>query len=297
MFNTYLKNFSERERSTLLIKLQEDEKCDAYAYLGAFYNALQSTLELVKKIIHGNATYGESVLNHCLNLSEINIDVEFQYLLECPQLAPCEYDSSGLEGMKCLLKLMQFESRYFDQIMKVCDQYHLEGCLQDSNLQEVKKIVEGIRTQEALHQQTAIGAKKQWDHLSTILNIAGTNLECLELFKKMADCVEFYQFLEENNFVGSNSTENFRKQLDLISQQLEIEMSEHDVMVMNHLYASISFIAPFLDQSQDYSSLMAAVTSLDTATGLAQLDTVRSNMHLIHVWFSKSQVKTVFSKK
>ena len=76
----------------------------------------------------------------------------------------------------------------------------------------------------------------------------------------------------------------------MIGQQIEPDNTEHDMMVMEHLYSSISFIAPFLDKTQSFSMLMKSLSVLDTATGLSQLDTVRSNMNLIHIWFSKVQV-------
>lgn len=287
MFNTYLRNFAKKERTR--VKSKYDEICDEYNYLGAFFNALLETISLVEKIISGKATYGESVIDHELDLSTLDVDSEFTALSECPNLAT---DSdSGHTGLKCMLKLMQFEAQYYDSIVDVCKQYDLDRFYDDEQLLQVQQIISEVRNKEEFHQLTANVAQEKWQYLEDILKIKDKNMECLKLFAKIADCVDFYHFLKERKFVGPNSAEVFRNQLRLISQQIEYDITDHDMMVMEHLYSSVSFMAPFLDQTQTFGMLMTSVSELDATTGLSQLDTVRSNMHLIHVWFSKAQVR------
>ena len=279
LFKTYLRNFTRKERA----RLQE-------ATLESFSKALSQTVNLVIRILKGVATFGESVEEHSLDLKTLNVESEFQNLLKCPRLK--QYGSDGLTGMKCMLKLMQFESRYFNPIITALNQYHLQKCMLDHDFLKLQEIVLGVRNQEIFHHLSYAEAEQQWCQVETILNVQDAGIECLQLFEKMADSVEFYQFLKEEKFVGPNSAEIFRKQLDLISQRLPPDTIDHDMIVMNHLYASISFVAPFLDPHQTFDALMSAVTSLDIKTGLVQLDTVNSQMHLIRFWFSKVQVHT-----
>ena len=288
MFNTYLRNFAKNERDKVENRLK-GEICDEYNYLGAFFNALQQTISLVEKIISGKATYGESVIDHELNLSTLDVDSEFTALSECPNLAT-DHDT-GHAGLKCMLKLMQFETQYYDLIVDVCKQYDLDRFCDDEQLLQVHLIISEVRNKEKFHQLTANVAQEKWQYLEDILKIRNKNMECLKLFAKIADCVDFYHFLKERKFVGPNCAEVFRSQLRLISQQIECDITDHDMIVMDHLYSSVSFMAPFLDQTQTFEMLMTSVSELDATTGLSQLDTVRSNMHLIHVWFSKAQVR------
>ena len=287
MFSTYLRNYAKAERDRVE-KKHGDEICDEYNYLGAFFNALQATILLVQNIISGEATYGESVINHKLNLSTLDVDSEFNALLECPDLETS--GDTGQAGLKCMLKLMQFEAQYYESIVSVCEQYHFESFHEDKELHNVKEIVSDVRNLEKFHQLTGADAQEKWLCLEGILKIEGKGMECLKLFAKMSDCVDFYHFLNERRFVGPNCAEVFRSQLRLIFQQIEHDVTDHDMMVMDHLYSSISFMAPFLHESQTFKNLMTSISALDTTTGLSQLDTVRSNMHLIHVWFSKAQV-------
>lgn len=293
MFNTYLTNYSRRERERVENQQGEQKECIEFHYLSAFFNALQSTIQLVEKIISGEATYGESVIEHSLNLSMLDVDAEFNGLMECPKFATnC---TTGQTGLKCMFKLMQFAAKYYDSVISVCKQYNLEQCLDDPELHKVKDIISSVQNKEMLHQLTATDALVNWQVIEGILKIQDKKMECLKIFAKIADCAEFYQFLEERNYTGPNCAELFRNQLRLTSQQLEHDMTDHDLMVMDHLYSSISFIAPFLDKSQSFGTLMECVSTLDTTTGLSQLDTVRSKMHLVHVWFSKAQVTCCLS--
>lgn len=291
MFNTYLRSYAKKERQRVETKLKDDIKfCDEYNYLGAFFNALQTSISLVKRIVSGEATYGETVINHQLDLSAIDIDAEFCALSECQRFS--SDNNTGQLGLKCMLKLMQFETKYYDLIVNVCKQYDLQGCLHDPELKQIEEVVFSVRDKETFHQLRAAIALEKWSIIENILKLKDRRIDGLQLFEKIADCVEFYQFLKERNFVGPNSAEIFRNQLRLIGQQIENDMTDHDMMVMEHLYSSISFIAPFLDRNQPFGKLMGCVSALDTTTGLSQLDTVRSKMHLIHIWFSKSQVTT-----
>ena len=285
MFNTYLINNVRMEHEKAELRITRDETCDVNHYLLAFSDALQATISLVKRIISGEATYGESVIDHQLDLSKLDVDAEFSALSECLKLAID--NNPDQRALKCMFKLVQFEAKYYDTIIKVCKQYHLHGCVNDPKLQEVEEIISTVRNKDAFHQLTMAASQEKWLHLEEILNIKGKNMDCLKLFVKITDYADLYHFMKERNFVGPSCAEVFRSQFRLITQH---DMANHDSMVMDHLYSSISFIAPFLDETQTFEKLMTSVSTLDTTNGLSQLDTVKSNMHLIHYWFSKSQV-------
>ena len=282
MFNTYLRYFLHRENKT---RLGTREPHD---HLSALSNAVRASLDLINKVLKGEATYGEIIVAHNLDLNAMDIDAEFASLIEC--LGTPVSDPSQ-DGIKCMLKLMQFSEKYFDGIVEVLNQYHLEKCLSDPDLLQVTELVRLTRNKEEFQHLTATSARDKWYELQCLLRLHDAKLERLELFDKVADCAEFYRFLEEKNFVGPECAKLFRQQLDLISQQLE---TDHDMMVMNHLYASISFIAPFVYPNQNFGGLMMAVSTLDYETGLSQLDTVRRKMHLVYFWFSKTQVSAPY---
>ena len=260
-------------------------------------NALQRTVTLIGKIMKGTATYGEIVAGGLLDAQSdsntrriadqrFDVEEEFQNLVQCPQIGV--YGTDGLDIVKCLLKLRQLP-HYVEMIECVCRQYHLEQCQEDPDFKEVSKSAMVLQVQEEREKLVSAAAKAMWENVHKILCLEkDASLKSLDCFSKIADSVDFYHFLEEKQFTGNKGEVLFRQQFELVTAQLQHE--EYNETVLNHLFAAFKIISPFTDSGQSFSSLMKAVTSLDTTKGLTQLDTVKNNMHLIRLWFSRAEV-------
>ena len=260
-------------------------------------NALKCTVTLIGKIMKGTATYGEIVAGGLLDAQSdsntrriadqrFDVEEEFQNLVQCPQIGV--YGTDGLDIVKCLLKLRQLP-HYVEMIECVCRQYHLEQCQEDPDFKKVSKWAMVLQEQEEREKLVSVEAKDMWENVHKIFCLQkDASLKSLDLFSKIADSVDFYHFLEEKQFTGRKGEVLFRQQFELVTAQLQHE--EYNETVLNHLFAAFKFISPFTDSGQSFSSLMKAVTSLDTTKGLTQLDTVKNNMHLIRLWFSRAEV-------
>ena len=111
---------------------------------------------------------------------------------------------------------------------------------------------------------------------------------CLELFIAVKDSAAFFQFVYEKQFYGENGKDVFLQKYQLITAQLQHE--EYDETVLNHLLAAYTIIEPFMDTHQSFHQLMSQVTNLDVTNGLKQLKTVNTNITLIRLWFSRTEV-------
>ena len=184
-----------------------------------------------------------------------------------------------------LVNLCQL-SQYVKVIECVCC---LKQCQEDPDFREVSKWAQVLHKEDEREDLTTATTKTMWENVHNIFfPRQDAILKRSEHFLKIADCVDFYHFLEEKQFTGRKGEVLFRQQFELVTAQLQHE--EYNETVLNHLFAAFKFISPFTDSGQSFSSLMKTVTSLDTTKGLTQLDTVKNNMHLIRLWFSRAEV-------
>ena len=275
----------------------KDQEGEEHVRLQVLKNALEHTVTLMERIMEGAATYGEIVAGGELSVladgsqksfvdSSFDVEEEFQNLVRCSQFR--NYSTGGIHRIKCLLKLLQLP-HYVEMINCVCRQYNLNNCQDDADFKKVQEFALKLQIKEERSRITPTDAKIIWEEVEKIFCLQeGASLKCLDIFSKVADSVDFYHFLEEKEFTGQKGEVLFRQQYDLVTAQLQHE--EYNEMVLNHLYAAFKFISPFTDPGQTFNCLMSVVTSLDTREGLAQLDTVKKNMHLIRLWFSRAEV-------
>ena len=176
---------------------------------------------------------------------------------------------------------------YIHHIRNVCEQYQLQGCLQDLQLVELCRLVESLSSEESRAKLTLLEASTKMKRMKHLLCQASPS--SLELFTAVGDSTAFYQFVRDKQFVGEKGQAAFRQQYQLITAQLQHE--EYNETVLNHLYAAFKLISPFMDTHQSFYQLMSQVTRLDVTSGLKQLETVNTNITLIRLWFSRAEVR------
>ncbi len=257
--------------------------------------SLQNTSELLMKIMRGEAAYADIIAQGKLDLETLDIENEFttlkSYFLT---LNITQSESEGLAGVRSLLELFQY-TKHIQKIQDVCEQYKLNGCLEDKELEDIKSLVRDVESDVNRLKLTPIDASKKMKQIKTLLCLApnpDSKMKlldnCLEVFPAVANSAEFYQFIQNKQFYGEKGVGTFHQQYQLITAQLQHE--EYDEFVLNHLLAAFNVMTPFLDQKQSFKELMTKVTRLDTTIGLKQLETVNGNITLIRLWFSRAEV-------
>jgi len=258
--------------------------------------ALICTRLLLMKLVNGTASYTDITADGSLSLKTLDIDLEFQILNDYAKHAKIRsVDVEGLKGIKAMLQLFQF-TQHITIIYNVCEQYQLENCLTDPELQELVDLVKLLEVEENHKQLTAKDAIKKMERVSSLLRLDDRqNARYLDLFAAVADSTAFHKFVvSEKEFVGEQGQALFRQQYQLVTTHLQHE--EYNEAVLNHLFAAFQFITPFTDTQQTFSSLMSQVSTLNAydphrqLEPRKQLETVNRNINLIRLWFSRAEV-------
>ena len=208
-----------------------------------------------------------------------------------------EANKEGKKGIKHMLELFQY-SHQISKIPEVCGQYHLERCLSDPKLIELEKIVKSVQTREDRAKVTGQIANNHMKKIWEVLNFTDPSIakKCLKIFPAVANCAEFYQFIHKKGFANDRTA--FSSQLELITAQLQHE--DYNETVLNHLLPAFQYITPFLDQEQSLGDLMNKIIKLlndgvgfgrDSRKDFCQLETVNSNITMIQLWFSRTEVR------
>ena len=254
--------------------------------LDVLRRAMKRTLDLVIKLMEGTAAYSDLIAKGKLNLEKLDIEQELSTLCKSamhfkPPVNLCE----GLTGVRSILELFQY-IHHIQTIYSVCEQYQLQGCLRDRQLVELGELVKELSSEESRAKLTLLEASKKMEKVRHILCQASPS--SLELFTAVVDSTAFYQFVRDKKFVGEKGQAVFQQQYQLITAQLQHE--EYNETVLNHLYAAFKIIEPFMNQDQSFHQLMSQVTRFDVTNGLKQLKTVNTNITLIQLWFSRTEV-------
>ena len=294
-------NFTVPSALSSNVKLWDREGLPLFVLL----SAMNCTRDLIIKLMQGTAAYSEITAEGELNLENLDIEGEFNALHSFSaylKLPLANY--KGLAGVQSMLELFQY-IHHIQTINSVCEQYMLQGCLQDPQLAELNQLVKDLNQEKNRAKLTSDEASKKLVRVKKTLCVGSKeSARCLELFAAVGDSAAFYQFVRDKWFVKEEghavSKEGgytvswkeaqamFWQQYQLITAQLQHE--EYDETVLNHLYAAFKFIGPFMDAHQSFHQLMLKVTSLDVTNGMKQLKTVNTNITLIQLWFSRTEV-------
>ena len=317
MFEMYQKLFLEKEGKKHLEKVNPVSTFSSFSFsipqpvvsmekatdveskegieLSTLVRSLDKTKELLIKLIEGNATYSEIIAEGRLELEDLDIDEEFTILDDfIYYLKHTLKSKEGLIGVRNMLELFQY-TKHIKKIHHVCDQYGLQGCLDDPNLKQLVEIANELGPEKSRRALTLNDATERMREVKNLLFGSGKKQpqsHSLKLFEAVSNSVAFYQFIKDKRFTGDRGQAVFSQQYQLITAQLQHE--EYDEQVLNHLFAAFKFMSPFMNTHQNFKSLMGQVIDLDTSHGLKQLETVNSNITLIQLWFSRAEVKNLW---
>ena len=306
MFDKYLRLFLKKEAEQskrmnpaaimstfhLPIHMVAESEPEEGLPLSVLQRSLENTKQLLVKLVEGKATYKEIRAEGNLDLLSLDIEREFITLDDFTvHFKQTLRSGNCLTGVQSMLELFQYKE-FIPTIHGVCEQYNLQGCLEDCVLKELVTLAEELQPVEHQNELTLIKASEMMKRVKACLfGDQQPNSQCLELFKDVSDSAAFYQFIKDNGFVGKRGKALFSQQYQLITAQLQHE--EYDETVLNHLFAAFKFMSPFMDTHQNFRSLMKQVLNLDTSNGLKQLETVNTNITLIQLWFSRAEVREV----
>ena len=248
----------------------------------------------------GNAKYGEIFTEGFLqedSMQSLDIANEFQIMRAFSEFQKnSDAYLEGEQGVKYMFELFQYTKQIL-VIHEVCSQYGLYQCLKDTNLKKLEKMINKIESAEDKAQVTGKIAIKLMKEILELLNFDDPYIgkKCLKIFPAVANCAEFYKFIQSKNF--ANDTSAFRSQVELITSQLQHE--DYNETILNHLMPAFQYICPFLNKTQSFRDLMHKIIKLyhdgvgfgcDSRNDFCQLETVNSNIIMIQLWFSRTEV-------
>ena len=162
----------------------------------------------------------------------------------------------------------------------LCELYKLSGCLNDPSLAQLVEIatefaLQGEKAKQLLpHEAVNILRRVKELYCFLVPNVWQTG----SLFATIARNKSIHQFFCRSGF------DVFR--CHSIKAQLE-----HNVAMLDHLYAAYSFVEPFMDVKQDFKCLLTKVAGLDILPGVKKLEDVSSNLNVLSLWFSEAIVR------
>ena len=258
---------------------------------------MENTEQFILSLIKGSAKYADIVTEGSLEdlWLQIDVDNEFRIMREFPKFM--DFSEEGEHGLKNMLELFQY-CKQITLIPKACEQYHLNKCINDPKLHELKEIANSVNSEKGRANLTGKVANGYMEQIRKILHLnnISNGKRCLKIFPAVSNCVEFYQFIRRKGFAG-DSYSAFISQYRLITSQLQHE--DYAEKVLNHLLPAFQYIMPFLDAEQNLSALMKKIVKLfndgigfvnNAKKDFCQLETVNSNITTIQLWFSRTEV-------
>ena len=251
--------------------------------------ALTATNSLVTKIVNGSASIAEVTVNKTINLDELSLDREFNILAACegsqwPNLKP--------NTLTRMLELSQLSS-YISSIEKVCQQYGLEGCLNDPNLNELVEIAKNS-SQEGSDALTLNDINDMYKQASEYLCLKDDrSTRRLKVFKRVKESVDFYEFVKKKLLSGGQEripsekqVYRFQKLCDFVSElHQDKRIAQH---ILGYVKVAFHYILPFMNKEQKFQGLMSAVMELEDARDFSELKAVTNFMDDIRSFFSTS---------
>jgi len=203
--------------------------------LPQFATALDNTKLFILSLIRGTAKYKEIFAEGTMEESLQKFDAESEFKIMCgfPEFEEASSANvEGKQGIKNMLELFQY-SQQISIIPDVCNQYHLQKCLEDPKLEELKVIANSCKNAEDRAKITGQIASNHMKSIWKILKFESSSAtdsttssdgcvlakKCLKIFPAVANCAEFYQFIQGKGFTSDTGRSAFRSQVQLITSQ------------------------------------------------------------------------------
>ena len=250
-----------------------------------FVSAMTSAAQFLKKFKSSQVTHMELQRLHFFDQRKVKQDREIRLLQDfyVQKGEECADFLAQLQDMSNLLEALKL----IPGITKVFDTFQMQNCLTHSGYQALVELENQFSTE--VEQGNLTGAEA-CDRMQEVLAIIHPlELQQLELFSVVGRSEEFYMFLKS---VEQQGTERFQDLHRLITQYMQHE--EYNEAVLNQLPRAREYMLPFLDQEQDFNTLLHRVKALcdrvTTSEDFSDLETINTNMNLIRLWFSKAEV-------
>jgi hypothetical protein len=244
----------------------------------------------------------ESILKGSVSLLEIKalfIDTTTDNELEF-QKAEAFFNSrmqrkpNALEYYKNVMTLLKLRPSIKSSI-KVCKMFQLEGCLQSNSFKNLEMLYASKLSDESYWLELQL--REASVLLMNIFSLFGTddelveNWQYLDIIEALADSGDFYQFLVDMNFVGDGGQAHFQQQFRLVTQQLQGE--EYQQEVLSHLSIAYKFVVSFTEFTGNFKDFFKLANSCDTTGILSVLKNINRNIDSLQLWFSRIEEDTV----
>ena len=251
--------------------------------LQVFADCLSATVDFLLNITTQRVEYKELRNLQFFDLSDSQKQNEIELLRD---FSPIEGEGVDfLAAFKDMTDLVSIVEK-IPLIHYVCRMCGLSNCLNDPQFERLLEIRDRYSTDEA---KDALNSQIASDVMKEIRPILPLNFQQLELFAQIAENGDFYQFIEEIERQGKS---RFRSLYSLITSILQHE--EYNDEVLNQLPIAREYVLPFLNKGQDFKTLVKKVIEVsEKAKGeFWQLEVMKRNISLVHMWFSKAMVSS-----
>ena len=257
-----------------------------YAFsLQDFVQAVTSAAQFLENFKSSQATYMELKRLQFFHQRKAKQDHEISLLqtFYLEKGEECTDFLAQLEDMSNLLEALKL----IPDITKVFCAFQMQNCLTHSGYQTLVELESQFSTEVERDNLTGAMASERMKEVLAIIDPLA--LQQLELFSVVGRSEEFYAFLKT---VEQQGIERFQDLHWLITQYMQHE--EYNEAVLNQLPRAREYMLPFLDQEQDFASLLQRVKAMcDRVTAsedFSDLETINANMNLIRLWFNKAEV-------
>lgn len=281
------------EDSKILLKFFLNQCSGKLVYELSAYSLneiLVSFEDKLRNILTDTAEYDDIVsIAKCLGKDGIDL-IEKEVTIVAKYKAFQNYSTDeSIQHFRNMLIFFQIND-YINALCKFCNEFGLERCLEDEHFKGLRTILPNMKPKQRNSMSNfsaAVIEVKKHLGISAEKNEAH-KFKFLKLFiPLMSETKALRNFLNENNFRGKGK-DRFLDLLALVTQALQHE--EYNAEVLNTLYAVYCLLVPLNNPDLSFQELMNEVSKLDSAKCLAQLQTVKSNIDLIRMWFSKAEV-------
>ena len=249
-------------------------------------DCLKTMRLMFESFLIGDATY--QLLNDEFDLQNSNVNVEKELAIMTKFKEFTKYKREltiqHLKNMMIIGEVVQ----NVESLITFCNEFGLTACQKSKAIFYLKKIINDRKNEE-------LWQTKKLEDFSHIISqiqeeLEVKQLQCLEIFRLLVNNKPLREFLDESNFRAGEGQEleRIHQQLAFVTQQLQHE--EHDTEILNNLHTIVYLLEPLCNPDLSIKELVKIVSDLEISKFSLQLQTVKNNIDLIRMWFSRAEV-------